>query len=94
MSTATTPTLHLQSIGKVRAKLASEIAAGDVLVWNFGMRTLVLGVRELSKCYLEVTELSEESGNTTQRRMKKDRLVGLSSIPWDGTRDEQKARRT
>lgn len=92
MSTATTPTIHLQSIGKVRAKQASEIVKGDVLVWNFGMRTLVLEVREISKCFLEVDELSEESGNTTTRRMKKDRLVGLSSLPWTGTRDEQKVR--
>lgn len=84
-------TIHLQAIGRVRAKPASEIAVGDVLVWNFGMRTLVEGVREVSKCYLEVAELSEESGGRTTRRMKRDRLVGLSRLPWRGTRDEQRA---
>lgn len=83
VQTTTEPTIHLQAIGTCRAKYARDIVAGDVLVWNYGMRSLVMGVREVSKCYIEITGRSEGASDSTwTRRLKKDRAVGYSQRPW------------
>ena len=79
---ATTPSIHLQAVGSVRAKRADELQVGDITIWNFGLRARVEAVREVSKCYVEADLRSEESGNVNARRMKKDRLVGFSTRPW------------
>ncbi len=90
MNTATpaeTQTIHLQYVGRVRAKPAAEFTPGDVTTWNFGLRAMVVARREVSKCYVELDLVSEESGKTTPRRLKKDRLVAyslLSRCPWTG----------
>ena len=86
-ATQTAPTSrHLQSVGQVSAKPASMFIAGDVMVWNFGCRSLVLSVREVSACYLEFT-LQSERGSfagplTSVRKIKKERAVCFSSSPW------------
>jgi hypothetical protein len=52
--------IHLQGIGLHIAKLASEIAKGDVLVWNYGQTSQVASVRPVSSCFLEVTVISKD----------------------------------
>ena len=79
-------TIHLQAIGQHPAKLVSEVKAGDVRVWNFGLRGLVTAVRPASKMFVEVdtTTVCRVTGksSTWTQRMKLAKLVGFSSQPW------------
>ena len=80
------PTIHLQVVGQHRAKLVSEVQVGDVLVWNYGTRSLVTAMRPMSKCFVEIDETYIDRmtnlPRTWTRRMKLARLVAFSSQPW------------
>lgn len=78
--------IHLQGIGRSRAKPAGEIRVGDITLWNFGMRARVEAIRDASQHFVEADLLHEEDGKVRSRRLKKDRLVGVSSLPWEGPR--------
>ena len=77
MPTDSKPAIHLQRIGLHIAKPAGEIQVGDILVWNYWSTSSVVSVREISKCFVEVSSRSE-NGIVYPRRMKKDRLVAWS----------------
>ena len=62
---------HLQNIGKVAAKPAEQIKAGDVLVWNFGSTSEVLAVERTAK-----TVVVKLSGGYS-RRFGASRLVAV-----------------
>lgn len=70
----TTGTTHLQGIGRVQAKPAREIKIGDVLVWNYGYTSRVLGI-EPSKTGKTLVVKIEQNGRLYERKMKADRLV-------------------
>jgi hypothetical protein len=72
-----TATKHLQGIGKVHAKAAGQIKAGDVLIWNYGYTSVVNGVEKTSPQYITATLVCEDGAEST-RRMKIDRLVGVT----------------
>lgn len=55
-------TIHLQGIGQAAAKGASELKAGDVLVWNYGSTSEVLAVERAAK-----TVTVKLSGGHTRR---------------------------
>lgn len=69
-------TIHLQAIGKTKAKPAGDLVAGDVTVWNFGSTAKVIGKASETKAYVTMTLQDKESG-TYERRLKKSRLVGI-----------------
>jgi len=67
--------VHLQSVGLVKAKPASEFRVGEFMGWNFGSVSEVVAIREISKCFIEIDE--SLNGKIYQRRLKKDRLVAI-----------------
>ena len=42
-------TIHLQGIGRVDAKPATEIKIGDILIWNYGYKSTVKSVEKLGE---------------------------------------------
>lgn len=76
----TEETIQLQSVGRVPAKLAVNVKVGDTLMWNFGVTSEVVAVRNVSACFVEVTEKWKREGyggpSETKRKLKKTRLVG------------------
>lgn len=85
---APTTSLHLQRVGETDALLTEQLWVGAVVVWNFGSVSMVVGMKQTSKCFYEVTtrSLSWDSatkqwaftGETYTRRMKIGRAVGYS----------------
>lgn len=71
-------TIKLQSIGETPAIEAANLQEGDLTIWNFGAQSEVVGFNEEkeTKCFVVVV-LKNEDGETYERRMKKDRLVGF-----------------
>lgn len=69
--------IHLQSIGLVPAREAASLKPGDRLMFNFGHIYAVLAVREVSKCFVEIEEANEETGEIFKQKFKKDRLVAV-----------------
>ena len=68
--------IHLQMIGQVPAKPASEVKPGDILSWNQSHRTHVaVSVRQVSPKFVELTEKNLKTGQTYTRRLGKDKLV-------------------
>ena len=79
-------TIHLQYVGIHAACRATELTPGSVTVWNFGGMELVLGVERLSPKFLRVAMVAfdpltgAKGDKVYYRRMKLDRLVGISRI--------------
>lgn len=67
--------IHLQGIGKVKAKIANEIQVGDVLMWNFGAESTVTEIVKRTNSQIVIKE--DYNGKTYERRMSKTRLVGI-----------------
>jgi hypothetical protein len=80
-TTQNTETVHLQSIGRVRAIPASELAAGDVMVWNFGHTSTVVAVTPKGAQSLTVVERSSAAGaaHDFERVVRKTRLIVVTS---------------
>jgi len=69
-------TIQLQEIGTVTAKPAQDFKIGDVMIWNFGGTTKVVGiVGETAKF---ITFKIADAHNVYIRRLKKVRLVGVA----------------
>lgn len=69
--------IKLQAIGEVPAIKAEEIKVGDTLVWNFGHSYDVVSIQEASPKFLYIEERDQKTGKVYQRRIKKNRLVGV-----------------
>lgn len=78
--------IHLQSVGKVEAKPAIEFKINEFMVWNFGSQSKVTAVVKETKAFITF-ELTYPLGGsndwantrTSERRLKKSRLVGIGS---------------
>jgi len=67
----------LQGLGHALGKKAEDIKIGDVLVWNYGATSKVIGfVKETAK-FITV-EIECKSG-VFERRLKKDRIVAIAN---------------
>lgn len=80
--TSSPGTVHLQYVGDVPGTRADTLIVGDTLMWNGGSRAAVIAIKDVSKCFLVVTERSldcADKGAEYARRMKKDRLVAVVS---------------
>jgi hypothetical protein len=74
MSTAT---VHLQAIGRVRAKPAEELEPGDVTAWNYGVKETITSVERVAPKTVEVVMVGKD-GKEWTRRFRVGRLVGLA----------------
>ena len=66
--------IHLQGYGKQHAKPAGDIKVGDVIMWNFGETSEVLGIERETEKQI-IVSLKNERGFVGIRRMTKNRLV-------------------
>lgn len=65
--------MRLQGIGVVQGTPAGELKPGDVIMWNFGYKSVV--VELLKETAKTVTIRSEVDGTYYERKMGKTRLV-------------------
>ena len=69
-------TIKLQLIGETKGIEAGKLKKGDITVWNFGATSKVVEIlKETPKTILIKTQ--SESGKFFERRLKKDRIVGI-----------------
>jgi hypothetical protein len=94
-------TIQIQGVGHVRAKPAQDFKPGEHFVWNYGYHSKIVGIaKETQHQIVFITE--SEDGKRYERRLKKDRLVGIGSAlssklnkgeitfkQWLGLRKEQ-----
>ena len=66
--------IHLQGIGEKPAKPAKEIKVGDVLIWNFGVKSIVKSITE-TKSGKSINILEDYDGKVYKRRLLKTSLV-------------------
>ena len=67
-------TIHLQGIGERPAKPASQIRVGDVLIWNYGEKSIVKSITE-TKSGKSINILEDYDGKIYKRRLLKNTLV-------------------
>lgn len=70
-------TVKLQGLyGQQKAKAVKELKLGDVITWNYGYKSEVIGITasKTGKTYI-VTLKSFDSGNINDRKMGANRLV-------------------
>jgi len=70
-----TQTIQLQQIGRVPAVPASEVKAGDRLMWNFGSIYKVLDIIKETKKQIVISTTPEKGGAIYTQRLLKTRLV-------------------
>lgn len=80
MAPETKDFVHLQSVGRVPAKRASEVKPGDVLMYNFGYTYTVLSVTPKGKSVL-IVERADDSGKEYTRRR-----LGSTLVAWAPSR--------
>lgn len=70
--------IHLQGIGRVKAKPAQEFRVGDYMGWDYGGVSKVVGIaKETAKTITFLVLCSD--GQVYERRMKKTRLVAVAA---------------
>ena len=74
-----TPTIHLQSIGRVAAKPAGELQVGDVMMWNFSYTSTVVDITPRGKTQI-VVHTQRDNDSTYTRVMSKTRLVAVKGL--------------
>ncbi|WP_326724723.1 hypothetical protein OHT59_40665 [Streptomyces sp. NBC_00243] len=70
-----TGTIHLQDVGRVPAVEAQELTVGDQLMYNYGSVYQITKIEDASPKFLRINEVSAETGEEYQRRVKKTSLM-------------------
>lgn len=74
--------IHLQGIGKVMAIPVSELRVGMFLSWNYTYKGYqCIGIKDVSPNFVEITEMNLKTGEKSNRRLKKSRLIAASEYP-------------
>jgi len=68
--------VHLQYVGRVKAKPAKDFRIGEKMMWNGGSTTEVVSVVKTTAKFITYGLRDDESGPWV-RRLKKDRLVAI-----------------
>jgi hypothetical protein len=71
-----TGTIHLQNLGRTKAKPAKDFAVGEKMLWNGAYTSTVLST-ELSASGKTVTVVIEAEGIQYVRRFGADRLIAI-----------------
>ena len=70
---------RLIGVGQVPAIFVEQLKIGDVVVWNYGSTSKVVGIKEITKKTVEITfEWEDEFDGHTEtstRRMRKNSLI-------------------
>lgn len=73
--------IQLQGIGKCPAINTANLNVGDVIIWNFGFKSVVVGMHPTkSGKQINFDLKSLEDGKIRTRRMGCDRLVAVESV--------------
>lgn len=68
--------VRLQGIGVCEGIPAERLEPGMLLSWNYSPCGYeVVRIDSISPCYLLLTERNRDTGQQSQRRLKRDRLV-------------------
>lgn len=70
-----TQSIHLQGIGRVPAAPAHQLKVGDQLMYNYGGVYQITKIEDASPKFFRIFEVSTETGEEHNSRVKKDRLV-------------------
>ena len=68
--------IHLIGYGMVNAKPAKEVKKGDTRVWNYGVTSIVESIVKETPTQIVISE-RYDSGKSYNRRIRKERLVGV-----------------
>jgi hypothetical protein len=71
-----TAQIHLQGIGLLPAKPASELVVGDILSWNYSpMCSEVVAIEPFGQQSLKIHEKSRRDGKVYIRLVRKSKLI-------------------
>ncbi|MFJ5820045.1 hypothetical protein ACIQGT_40100 [Streptomyces sp. NPDC093108] len=70
-----TATIRLQRVGRVPAAPAHQLKVGDQLMYNYGGVYQITRIDDVSPKFLRIYEVSAETGEEHNGRVKKDTLV-------------------
>lgn len=74
-------TIQLQGVGKRHAINTAELQIGDVILWNFGYKSQVVGIHPTkSGKQINFDLKSTEDEVVRTRRMGSNRLVAIENI--------------
>lgn len=72
-------TTRLQGIGLVQGKPARDLKEGDIIYWNYGIRSKVLAIVKETEHFIDFALTgnldTEKRKESYTRRLKKDRIV-------------------
>lgn len=66
--------IHLQGVGSMPATEAQTLKIGDILVWNFGYTSTIIGIDKVTPKTI-VFRTRTNDGQEYAKRMSKTRLV-------------------
>ncbi len=70
--------VHLQGLGSVPGKPASELTIGDVVIFNYGYKYEVIEIKLSGKASVATKMKSFDSGKVYDRRFKLSTIVAIS----------------
>lgn len=68
-------TIHLQGIGKRKAKHAKDLQIGEIILWNYGETSVFKGFSKITD--KQVIIITEVNGNNYERRLSKNRMIAI-----------------
>ncbi len=71
--------IHLQGVGLFAAKPASELQVGDIMVWNYGSKSVVQTIRTQGRS-VYITQKTEDGKIWPERRFLGSRLVACTGL--------------
>lgn len=74
------PTVQLINVGRVAAKPANDLHAGDVIIWNFGYTSAVVDITPRGKTQIVVELFNHNTCTRASRVMSKTRLVAVKGL--------------
>ena len=67
-------TIWLQSVGRVKAKAASQFKVGEKIMWNYGVKSLITKITPKASRFEMVIE---EGGKAYVRTFNADRMLAI-----------------
>lgn len=68
-------TIHLQGIGKRKAKPAKDLQIGEIIIWNYGKTSVFKGFSKITD--KQVVIVTEVNGNNYERKLSKNSLIAI-----------------
>lgn len=69
--------VHLYGVGNVDSVKGSDIKVGMILLWNYGFKSEVVGIKSETKAFTTFLLKSCQDGQVRERRMSKKTYWGV-----------------